>query len=246
MSISDPDWIALHGINRMLLNHPLESFLRDRPGQRDLPNSPNPISGRGYRAHWEVRTDDFLWLTDVAMNRSGNPLELSSWPGLSSPLPVRATWVNQCLRTPDARQRRFSPIGNGTIYARESFLSIWRGRLVMIEEIDGRTGRRVGGGLTGHLESLFGPEEAAFLRSAFNDPDDAAPRLVYADWLEDRHDPRSAVVRLAESLTRLDPEVATWEPSVSRDVIRRGLDHWLWLRLLGYQHLATELVAAMA
>jgi uncharacterized protein (TIGR02996 family) len=40
-------------------------------------------------------------------------------------------------------------------------------------------------------------EEAAFLRAIADAPEDDATRLVYADWLEERGDPRSAYVRVA-------------------------------------------------
>ena len=81
----------------------------------------------------------------------------------------------------------------------------------MVEEIDGKTSRRVGGELTPHFDAVFGPEEGAFLRAAFAAPDDAAPRLVYADWLEERHDPRAAVIRAVERHRRLDPASAARE-----------------------------------
>ncbi|MFO0842024.1 MAG: TIGR02996 domain-containing protein [Gemmataceae bacterium] len=39
-------------------------------------------------------------------------------------------------------------------------------------------------------------EEDAFLLEILARPDDDAPRLIYADWLADRDDPRGALVRL--------------------------------------------------
>jgi uncharacterized protein (TIGR02996 family) len=39
-------------------------------------------------------------------------------------------------------------------------------------------------------------EESAFLRAIREEPDDDAPRLVYADWLEERGDPRGEYLRL--------------------------------------------------
>jgi len=242
MSFSDPDWIAFRGRNRMLFNHPLETYLRglaNRPFQR--PDDRD----RGYRANWEVRGDQTLWLTGLTTQPHDRRVDPGTQLGLRTPGPVSATWVSQCLRTPDTEQKRFSPIGNGTTYARESYLSVLRGRLVMVEEIDTRSNRRVGGELTPHLESVFGPEESAFLRSAVADPDDEAPRLIYADWLDERHDPRAAVVRLAERLRHLDGESAADERLAGRGTIRRGQDHWLWMRLLGYHHLATELAAVI-
>lgn len=43
-------------------------------------------------------------------------------------------------------------------------------------------------------------DEAAFVRAIRANPDDAALRLVFADWLEDRGDPRSQFVRLESKL----------------------------------------------
>src|SRR4029078_6739128 len=44
---------------------------------------------------------------------------------------------------------------------------------------------------------------AAFPRRAPGGPDDDAPRLVYADWLEERGDPRGTFVRVQCALARL-------------------------------------------
>lgn len=41
------------------------------------------------------------------------------------------------------------------------------------------------------------PDERAFLRVILADPADSLPRLVYADWLEERDDPRGEFLRLA-------------------------------------------------
>jgi uncharacterized protein (TIGR02996 family) len=237
MSFNDPDLIAFRGHNRWLFNHPLEPLLRTSLVGQEFLQGPNS-DGRGYRANWEVRPNHTLWLTGLVTIPHERRLDPGTGLGFHEPGPVPATWVKLCLRTPDTHQRRFSPIGNGSTYARESYLSVWRGNVVMIEETDGRTGRRIGGELTPHLESVFGSEESAFLRAAFADPDDAAPRLIYADWLDERHDPRATVIRLAERLRRADGEA--YEPHVNRDV-HRGQDHWLWVRVLGYHELATEL-----
>src|SRR4051812_49324247 len=45
-------------------------------------------------------------------------------------------------------------------------------------------------------------DESAFLAAMAAAPDDQAPRLVFADWLEERGDPRGAWLR--------DPLVAPW------------------------------------
>lgn len=44
----------------------------------------------------------------------------------------------------------------------------------------------------------------AFLRAVVADPDDVALRLVYADWLEEREDPRGEYLRLLLALDAAD------------------------------------------
>ncbi|HEY2147185.1 MAG TPA: TIGR02996 domain-containing protein, partial [Pirellulales bacterium] len=43
----------------------------------------------------------------------------------------------------------------------------------------------------------------AFLQAILADPEDDAPRLIYADWLEERGDPRGEFIRLQCALERL-------------------------------------------
>src|ERR1051326_8315661 len=45
-------------------------------------------------------------------------------------------------------------------------------------------------------------EEAAFLQAMLADPHDLALRLVFADWLEERGDPRGELLRLTHTLTQ--------------------------------------------
>src|SRR5919197_4498856 len=55
------------------------------------------------------------------------------------------------------------------------------------------------------------PEEAAFLDRVCADPDDDAPRLIFADWLDERADPRGEFIRVQVALARMpadDPRAA--------------------------------------
>ena len=46
-------------------------------------------------------------------------------------------------------------------------------------------------------------DDVAFLRGILEKPEDAAPRLLYADWLEQRGDPRSRFLRMDPALQRI-------------------------------------------
>jgi uncharacterized protein (TIGR02996 family) len=46
-------------------------------------------------------------------------------------------------------------------------------------------------------------DEKPFIEAILADPDDDAPRLIYADWLEDRGDPRGEYLRLDAEVVRL-------------------------------------------
>jgi uncharacterized protein (TIGR02996 family) len=48
-------------------------------------------------------------------------------------------------------------------------------------------------------------EDQALLRAARAAPDDDTPRLIYADWLEERADPRGEFIRLQCTLAKMSP-----------------------------------------
>lgn len=245
MSVQDPDWITFRGRQRQLLSYPLDAYLRDLPTQPDL-----RLRGfgrdRGYVAWWHVGDDDLLWLTDLTTRPEPDGPD----PGLATVFPsgepVVATWVSCRLLTADGQQLRFSPFGNGGAHARETYLSVWHGRLVMIEEMDGKTGRRIGGEVTPHLDSALGPDHGAFVRAVVAAGADVAPRLVYADWLDEHNDGRGALIRLAEGLLRERPELAARQPSYfAPPKWLREKDQLLWLEAMGYRSFLPELVRAV-
>jgi uncharacterized protein (TIGR02996 family) len=56
--------------------------------------------------------------------------------------------------------------------------------------------------------------EDGFLQDIIDHPDDDTPRLIYADWLEERGDPRGDFIRLQCELARMaadDPRQPTWQ-----------------------------------
>ncbi|MCI0455434.1 MAG: TIGR02996 domain-containing protein [Gemmataceae bacterium] len=58
-------------------------------------------------------------------------------------------------------------------------------------------------------------DEADFLQNILDNPDEDANRLVYADWLEERGDPRAELIRLQVESDRQEQE-------------QLGLDDWHW------------------
>jgi uncharacterized protein (TIGR02996 family) len=52
--------------------------------------------------------------------------------------------------------------------------------------------------------------EEGFLADIIEHPDDDAPRLIYADWLDDHGQPKRAdFIRVQCQLARLDPGIAS-------------------------------------
>ena len=75
------------------------------------------------------------------------------------------------------------------------------------------------------------PQEAAFLRGVSEDPDDDAPRLIFADWLDEhgRAD-KAAFVRLEVELSRL-PQSSERYDSLRDELLRldgRIDGQWTW------------------
>src|SRR5205807_34493 len=54
----------------------------------------------------------------------------------------------------------------------------------------------------GESETLAMSDEAAFLQALDADPEDLTLRMVFADWLEERGDPRGELLRLTHLLTQ--------------------------------------------
>jgi uncharacterized protein (TIGR02996 family) len=69
----------------------------------------------------------------------------------------------------------------------------------------------------------------AFLAAIRANPEDEAPRLVYADWLEERGDTRAEFIRLQADLSRLAPHSDEYAACrVRRNELRQQLDkRWL-------------------
>jgi uncharacterized protein (TIGR02996 family) len=73
----------------------------------------------------------------------------------------------------------------------------------------------------------------ALLRAICDDPDDDAPRLVYADWLDEHGDPRQAeFIRLQIALNHLSDQALRKHPDADR-LLELGRDLKKWRYVLG-------------
>ena len=230
MTAQAPDWLIYRNERHRLYSNPLEQYLRsaaNRPHFRAWSSA----NWRGYIATWEFR-DEFLYLTDLR-----TVPENETDPGITFVFPeakglVRADWATQRLRVPLGDELRYVHMGYESYYARELYLSIWKGRLCVVEEFERATSRTTVRELTQGIESLYGTEEASFLRAICESPDDVAPRLIYADWLDERGDPRGAVVRAAEPLrvSRSDRHISLSDIEMFQSAVRDGM----WARIMCY------------
>jgi uncharacterized protein (TIGR02996 family) len=73
------------------------------------------------------------------------------------------------------------------------------------------------------------PEVLAFLQAIKDEPEDDTPRLVLADWLEERGDPRSELLRIQVEMARLPldaPHLRVLAPR-QQQLLRQHADTWL-------------------
>ena len=244
MSLQAPDWITFRGRHRQLHSHPLEAYLRALPDRPDF-RLGGPGQDRGYVASWEVRPDDTLWLTGLTTRPDGDGPD----PGTQLVFPQPGSGGRHLGDSvpADPGHRAAAATGrSGTAWLtpRESYLSVWRGRLVMVEEIDGQTMGRVGGELTPHLDDVFGPEEGGVPAGDIRGPGRRGPAAGLRRLAGRAERPAGRCYpdgRAAAARTRRRPDR---ERSAARDRLHDGLGDWLWVRLLGYRHLTTAAVAA--
>jgi uncharacterized protein (TIGR02996 family) len=72
-------------------------------------------------------------------------------------------------------------------------------------------------------------EDDAFLQMIVENPDDDTPRLIYADWLEERGDPRGEFIRLQCQRAAITRHHAEWKDIMDREIklLKQYGDLWL-------------------
>jgi len=70
-------------------------------------------------------------------------------------------------------------------------------------------------------------DESALLASVVADPEDDAPRLVYADWMDEHRQPeRAAFIRVQCEMWRIDHDSAAWDGALWDRLEERALKLW--------------------
>lgn len=73
------------------------------------------------------------------------------------------------------------------------------------------------------------PDEADFLQAILDDPDNDGPRLIYADWLEERGDPRGEFIRVQCELARMADDSERWRQLKLREQALLGDNEHNWI-----------------
>jgi uncharacterized protein (TIGR02996 family) len=82
-------------------------------------------------------------------------------------------------------------------------------------------------------------EDAAFIRALREQPDDETTRLVYADWLNDRSDPRGEYLRAEAAWVALQPPAEQYRPLYRRvSQLAAALDPEWFVAVSRMRHLA--------
>jgi uncharacterized protein (TIGR02996 family) len=186
---------------------------------------------RGYVGDWEIR-DDQLFLIGLdppfAFGTQGETrLAVSDLlPGAPDD-GLLAAWCTDWLHVPKVEHMWIGFARSEPVTEWDIFLAVHRGKLLAVHEVTNydTTTRE----LTPQLDETF-PAEGPFIRAIHVNWAERLPRLVYADWLEERNDPRGELLRVDAALADA-PEDA--ELLGRRATVLEAVKDWFWMKLVG-------------
>lgn len=196
MTMQSRECLIYEGQRRSILALPLTGC--DRP----VPDFGGVSSGcwRGYHGTWEFRADTLhLVCLEAPWGDDRNRLTEMFPEAFGS---VEAVWfsgeiVSDDVTDPSDVARVEMRTANQYPVHFVAFVAVvWLGKLLLETAADLKAGT-VRSRLTRHAEELFPGEEFAFLRPIQAEPNDVTVKRVYADWLQDRDDPRGPLLRAA-------------------------------------------------
>jgi uncharacterized protein (TIGR02996 family) len=187
--------LIYEGRNRIILALPLTGCDRQVP---DFGVALTACS-RGYIGTWEFRADA-LHLVRLRSPGWGDDRDRLTEMFSEASGAVEAVWfsgkiVPDDVTDPKDDARIAVQTANQYPVHFVAFVAVVRlGKLLLETAADLKAGV-ARSRLTRHAEELFPGEEFAFLRAIQAEPNDVVVKRVYADWLEDRDDPRGPLLR---------------------------------------------------
>jgi hypothetical protein len=144
-----PDVLYYEGKVFKLFINPLESFYKNRKDRPMFAIAPGTISSgnwRGYIAHWEI-LDEALYLKEIdswickkdrfyegSACARANLSEL--FAGKYNQDKVFAGWFSGELRVPDGMRLQYVHMGYGSVYERDIFISVKKGKITDKKIVD--------------------------------------------------------------------------------------------------------------
>jgi uncharacterized protein (TIGR02996 family) len=189
---------------------------------------------------WEVQ-EDCLHLVHLALPHGEGDRDglAEMFPGQTGP--VQATWFSGEIVPDDAvnPEDRFLielyTSNNMPLQFLWFTLVVHRGK-VLLEEATHLKDVVSQTRLTKHADGMFPSPEMAFLHAIQANLDDPTPKLVYADWLEEREDPRGQLLRTEVERLKKEGPRRVWAEKNPRQDIPSGyvppedrVWYWRWL-----------------
>jgi hypothetical protein len=133
------DLLEFEGKRETIFATPLEDYFTDERQRPELPAS-SSACWRGYIGLWSLKDDQ---LSLVALHQEdwekpdtlGKEIPLKLIFGTSSS-PVKADWFTGVLRLPRGERLRYVHMGFGSIYEKDLYLTIKKGKLVARREVN--------------------------------------------------------------------------------------------------------------
>ncbi len=131
--------LEYEGKRHRMFSTPLEDYFRQGHKRPDFPVG-STACWRGYVGVWKI-VDSHLFLVSLHKEDHendeilGKAIPLKSVFG-SSQSPVKADWFTGVLRLPQGERIRYVHMGYGSIYEKELYLTVQKGKVVTKREID--------------------------------------------------------------------------------------------------------------
>ncbi len=234
MTMQASERVLFRGKSFFCDEEPLEWVFNEWKWERPEFDENSTSCYRGYVGSWEVRDGD-LYLTRIdCPTVNGAPYGLHDLFPLADPDGLFTDWVTDWLGLLAAEEQGPK--------AHDYQLAVHRGRVIAIHSFpvqarprsdyifhQANHSCRPTVTLTPYLDTAF-PDEVPFIRALHINWADHLPRLVYADWLEERNDPRGELLRVDVELAKSPGDD---DLLARRKEVLVTVKDWFWMKLIG-------------